>query len=101
MSGSGNGARHAWSSAPAYCPPQYTRVIEGESAPIFQCDYSGAISVSINGALFSRTWWNVGGDSVTEFSSAAKTQLGSWDTRFDEDYAKWLATLPPPPADLP
>jgi hypothetical protein len=28
--------------------------------------------------------------------------LGRWDTRFDDDYAKWLAALPPPvPADLP
>jgi hypothetical protein len=101
MSGAGNVARHRWSSAPAFCPPQYTRVFDGESAPIYQCDYSGAISVSINGAPFSRTWWSFGGDSVTEFSPAAKTQLGTWDTRFDDDYAKWLAALPPPPADLP
>jgi hypothetical protein len=101
MSGAGNSANHAWSSAPAFCPPHYTRVIDGESAPIYQCDYSGAISVSINGAPFSRTWWSFGGDSVTDFSPAAKTQLGTWDTRFDDDYAKWLAALPPPPADLP
>ena len=101
MSGAGNSANHSWSSAPAFCPPQYTRVIDGESAPIHQCDYTGAISVSINGAPFSRTWWSFGGDSVTDFSPAAKTQLGTWDTRFDDDYAKWLAALPPPPVDLP
>lgn len=101
MSGAGNSANHAWSSAPAFCPPQYTRIIDGESAPIYQCDYTGAISVSINGAPFSRTWWSFGGDSVTDFSPAAKTQLGTWDTRFDDDYTKWLAALPPPPADLP
>lgn len=101
MSGAGNYANHAWSNAPAFCPPQYTRVIDGESAPIYQCDYSGAISVSINGAPFSRTWWSFGGDSVTEFSPAAKTQLGTWETRFDDDYAKWLASLPPPAPDTP
>lgn len=101
MSGAGNSANHAWSSAPAFCPPQYTRALDAEGGPIYQCDYSGAISVSINGAPFSRTWWTFGGDSVTDFSPAAKTQLGSWDTRFDDDYAKWLAALPPPPADLP
>jgi hypothetical protein len=101
MSGAGNEANHAWSNAPAFCPPQYTRVIETDSAPIYQCDYSGAISVSINGAPFSRTWWSFGEDSVTEFSPAARTQLGTWDTRFEDDYAKWLAALPPPPADLP
>lgn len=101
MSGAGNNANHAWSSAPAFCPSQYTRVIDGESAPIYQCDYSGAISVSINGAPFSRTWWSFGGDSVTEFSPAAKTQLGTWDTRFDDDYAKWLGSLTPPTPDTP
>jgi hypothetical protein len=26
MAGAGNTASHAWSSAPGYCPPQYTRV---------------------------------------------------------------------------
>lgn len=94
-SGAGNSATHAWSNAPGFCPPQYTRVIEGESGPIYQCDYSGAISVSIDGAPFSRTWWNFGGDSVTDFSPGAKVQLGGWDTRFDDDYARWLATVPP------
>lgn len=101
MSGAGNNANHARSNAPTFCPPQYTRVIDGESAPIYQCDYSGAISVSINGAPFSRTWWSFGGDSVTEFSPAAKTQLGTWDTRFEDDYAKWLASLPLPAPDTP
>lgn len=101
MSGSGNSAEHTWSSAPTFCPPQYTRVIDSQSAPTYQCDYTGAITVTLNGAPFSRTWWGVGGDSATEFSPAAKAQLGSWDTRFDGDYANWLAALSPPPADLP
>lgn len=101
MSGAGNSANHAWSSAPTFCPPQYTRVIDGESGPIYQCDYSGAISVSIDGAPFSRTWWSFGGDSVTEFTPAAKARLGTWDTRFDDDYARWLAALPPSVPDAP
>jgi hypothetical protein len=96
MAGAGNSASHAWANAPGYCPPQYTRLFEGESGPIYSCDYSGAISVSINGTPFARTWWNMGGDSVTEFTPGAKTQLGTWDTRFDDDYAAWLAALPPP-----
>ena len=100
MAGTGNSANHAWASAPAYCPPQYTRVFDGESGPIYSCDYTGAVSVSINGAPFGRTWWSMAGETVTEFSPAAKTQLGNWDTRFDDDYATWLAALPPPaPAD--
>ena len=97
MAGAGNSANHAWASAPAYCPPQYTRVFDGESGPIHSCDFTGAVSVSINGAPFARTWWSMAGDTVTDFSPGAKTQLGSWDTRFEDDYALWFASLPPPP----
>lgn len=96
MAGAGNSASHTWASAPAFCPPQYTRVFEGESGPIYSCDYTGAVSVSVNGAPFARTWWTMAGDTVTEFSPAAKTQLGTWDARFDDDYAAWFASLPPP-----
>ena len=55
MAGAGNSASHAWANAPGYCPPQYTRLFEGESGPIYSCDYSSAISVSINSAPFART----------------------------------------------
>ena len=98
MAGAGNTARHRWASAPGFCPPQYTRTYDGESGPHYTCDYMGAVSVSIEGALFARTWWNMGGDTVTDFTPAAKTQLGSWDTRFDDEHAAWLSALPPPPA---
>lgn len=96
MASGGNTATHAWASAPNFCPPQYIRVIDGESVAIYECDFSGAISVSINGTPFARTWWSMAGESVTEFSAAAKTQLGSWDTRFDDDYARWLLMQTPP-----
>ena len=104
MAGPGNSASHQWSSAPGNCPPQYTRVTETDHGPVFSCDYNGAVSVAINGAPFARTWWSVAGDTVTEFSAGAKTELGSWDNRFEDDYAVWLASLaslPPPsaPAD--
>ena len=96
MAGAGNSANNTWASAPSNCPPQYTRVFEGESGPIYSCDYSGAVTVNINGAPFTRTWWSMGGETVTEFTPAAKTQLGTWDSKFDDDYAIWLASLPPP-----
>jgi hypothetical protein len=98
MAGAGNSAQHAWARAPGNCPPQYTRLNETEGGPIYTCDYAGAVSVSVEGKPFARTWWNMGGDTVTEFSPAAKAQLGSWDTRFDDEHAAWLAALPPPPA---
>lgn len=96
MSG-GNSARNTWASAPAFCPPQYTRPVETESSSTHVCDYVGAITVDINGSLFSRTWWNFGGETVTEFTPYAKSTLGSWDTRFDDDLARWLPIQPPPP----
>ena len=96
MAGAGNSANNAWASAPTNCPPQYTRVFAGESGPIYSCDYAGAVTVNINGVPFTRTWWNLSGDTVTEFTLAAKAQLGTWDTKFDDDYAVWLASLPPP-----
>jgi hypothetical protein len=101
MSGPANSASHQWSSAPAYCPPQYTRVFDGESGPIYSCDYTGAVAVNIDGVLWARTWWSFAGDSVTEFTPAAKARLGTWDTKFDDDYATWLAPLPPPAPPCP
>lgn len=102
MAGAGNSASNAWANAPANCPPQYTQVFDAESGKVYSCDYAGAITVTINGATFTRTWWRAGGETVTEFSAAAKAQLGNWDTKFDDDYTVWLLTLPPPapPADL-
>jgi len=94
MAGAGNSASHAWSAAPDFCPPQYTRMYDGPNGPVYTCDYTGAISVSVDGAPFARTWWSLDGDSVTEFSPAAKVQLGSWDQRFDDEFAAWLANRP-------
>ena len=36
MAGAGNSANNAWASAPTNCPPQYTRVFDGESGPIYK-----------------------------------------------------------------
>jgi hypothetical protein len=96
MAGASNSASHQWASAPSNCPPQYTRVGYAESSPIYSCDYTGAVSVSIDGAPWARTWWSFGGETVTEFAPGAKTQLGTWNTQFDDDYAAWLALQPPP-----
>lgn len=108
MAGTGTSAEHAWATAPDNCPPQYTRVLETESGtPVYRCDYSGAVSVSMSGAPFARTWWNFAGDTVTEYSAAAKAQLGQWDTRFDDDHAAWRAAqshqtaVTPDPGDRP
>jgi hypothetical protein len=95
MSGAGNTARNQWAYAPGNCPPQYTRLVEGDGAPTYICDYTGAVSVTIDGSPWSRTWWSFAGDTVTEFMPSAKAQLGTWDTRFDDDHATWLASQAP------
>ncbi len=101
MSGNSTGMND-WALAPAFCPPQYTRQVFMVNTIGYSCDYDGAITTVINGALFTRTWWRDGGDSVTEFSAAAKAQLGQWDPKFDNDYAAWLAVQPPPaPPSVP
>lgn len=102
MSSDGNQATHQWAAPPAYCPPQYAHAVETENGIAYWCDYVGAITVIVNGALWSRTWWAWSTDSVTEFSPEAKVQLGTWDVRFENEYAAWLASNPPslPPCTL-
>lgn len=99
MTGNGASAENSAASAPDFCPVQYTRLIEVERMPVPVCRYSGAVSVTISGALFTRTWWSAAGDAVTEFSPQAKTQLGTWDTRFDDEYAAWLTKRPKSSSD--
>lgn len=98
MSGAGSSGQHEWAEAPRFCPPAYTRAYAGESQTHYTCDYTGAVSVTVNGQPFSRTWWSMAGDTVTEFFPAAKQMLRTWDTRFDDDHAAWLAAQPPSPA---
>ena len=97
MSGAGNGADNRRSSAPDFCPSQYTVPVLLESGTAYWCQFDGAVGVTINGSLWSRTWWSLRGDSVTEFSQEAKAAMGVWETRFDDDYAAWLAMQPPAP----
>jgi hypothetical protein len=89
-------ASNAWAQAPTLCPPQYTHLLDIDPGPAYRCDYTGAVSVVIDGALFARTWWNTDGQTVTEFTPAAKAQLGTWDPQFDADYSAWLAAQPAP-----
>jgi len=62
------------------------------------------VTVQIDGAPWSRTWWSMAGQTVTDFSPAAKARMGTWDTKFDDDYAAWSAAQATPaytPIDTP
>jgi hypothetical protein len=96
MSGAGNSAANQWASVPDNCPPQYINAPDGIDASTATCTYNGEVSVHIAGGLWARTWWSMGGDTVTEFSPTAKAAMASYDTRFDQDYAAWLSLQPAP-----
>jgi hypothetical protein len=41
---------------------------------------------------------------VTDFSAAAKARMGTWNTKYDDDYAAWSAAQAAPvvqPFDAP
>lgn len=82
-----------------FCPPQYRVVLDeerGESQ--WQCRYTGAIEVVINGQLWNRTWWDLSGNTVTEWTPLARSvapQLAT-DDRFDREYAAWRSSRPLP-----
>ena len=80
-----NTASHEWAIAPVNCPPQYTHIVADETSVRYACDYAGAVSVNIEGSVWARTWWNIDGDTVTEYTPTAKARLGMWDSRFDDD----------------
>jgi hypothetical protein len=97
MAGAGNSARLQWANAPSNCPAQYTSEVQMVNGTVYGCAYAGVVTVDIEGSPWSRTWWSMGGNSVTEFSPTAKARMGNWNTQFDDDHAAWQASLPPPP----
>jgi hypothetical protein len=104
MGGAGNSGSHQWASAPANCPPQYTYASEAENGLVYSCGYSGVVTIQIDGSPWSHTWWSIGGGTVTDFSATAKARMGTWDTKFDDDYAAWSAAQVVPvvqPFDTP
>jgi hypothetical protein len=101
FAGAGNSARQDWTSGAADCPEQYVRYEDGENTRVASCAYQGVVTVNVNAVPFTRTWWSFSGDTVTEFSPAAKQQLGRWSSRFDDDHADWLARqIPPAPPPI-
>jgi hypothetical protein len=81
-----------WASE-GHCPVQYRTHIELESGSSYACGYAGAIEVSVGGQVWNRTWWNLSGDTVTEWSEAARRRLpqAQHDDRFEREYQAWRA----------
>lgn len=61
------------------------------------CKYQGVISVVVQGADWTRVYWDANGDTSTWYSPAAKAQLGeNIDSTYDLDLARCGACEPPP-----
>jgi hypothetical protein len=75
-----------------FCPVQYRTVVEDERFSNIVCSFAGAIEVTLGGQLWNRTWWNLSGDVVTEWTAAARSAVpqAAADDRFDRDYEAWL-----------
>lgn len=92
MAGTGNSARNGNSQAPGNCPPQYTVTVQTDYGPQSSCSFSQVIDVTVNNQPFVRVWWEPSGQSVTEYLPPAKSQLGQWNTQFDQDFNAWQTT---------
>ena len=86
--------------APEQCPPQYITVAwTDESGRVtYSCPYVGVIHVAVQGQAWSRTWWSMTGDSVTEWLPAGRAAMvhatSAMDSQFDRDLAAWLDSAP-------
>ena len=80
---------------PVNCPEQYrTEVLDWNDRLAYVCPYSGVVLVAVDGQPWSRTWWSMDGDTVTEWLPAARAALAArpdaLDSRFDDDHAAWV-----------
>jgi hypothetical protein len=66
-----------WASAPdPSCPSKYVSSFSPFGRTVYGCQYRGLIAVHLNGQVWSRTYWNLGGGSVTELLSYAQSVGG-------------------------
>lgn len=84
--GNNNSAGMQWASADN-CPPQYIRYTQNADNPQPYCMFAGAINVTVNNKLYSRTWWN-GVETVVEYLTPEAKGPGA-SSRFEQDYAVW------------
>jgi uncharacterized membrane protein YgcG len=78
------------------CPLQYrvpVRDIDTNRIVNWTCSFSGVIHTVVQGQPWSRTWWGMDGDTVTEWLPAARaaftTSGTAMDDRFERDLAAW------------
>jgi hypothetical protein len=58
------------------CPRQYVTTFPAKGRTMYACEYVGMITVQIDGAPWSRTYWSTTGGSVTELAADAPLFAG-------------------------
>jgi len=84
------------------CPPFSAEYMTSEYGTHYVgCQYTGVVTTTVNGQLWSTMYWNAAGDAITSYSDAAKSQLGAgnYDTEYDTLLASWEASHPHGPPD--
>jgi hypothetical protein len=79
------------------CPPMYS-LYSQENNNWIGCTYVGVISLMVNGASWTDTYWDMTGETSTHFYDVARAALPTVDPTYDNDLAAYLATQPPTPA---
>lgn len=78
------------------CPVMYSRY-NPRNGWWQSCKYQGVISVVVQGAEWTRVFWDASGDTSTWYSPEARAQLGdNLDPTYDDDLARCGRCEPPP-----
>lgn len=88
----GSAAANRWAIGD-FCPVQYRQPVPNESGGIstWSCPFVGAIELVVAGQPWNRTWWDMAGNTVTEWFAAGRsaTAHAAQDNRFERDYEAW------------
>ena len=97
-SSSSSGGSSAYNRQPtaAECPGSYLSAIrDHDSGQItgYSCNLAGVVEVKVEGAVWSKTFWDWNENAITWYSPAAKSALnGVFDPTYDALEAQWVGT---------
>jgi hypothetical protein len=81
----------------ATCPPMYS-IYSQENSNWIGCAYPGVITVVVDGAPWTDTFWDTAGKTSTYYYAPARAALTTIDPTYDNDLAAYLQSQPPAPA---
>ena len=79
------------------CPSQYLTIFLAKDRAVYGCRYIGMIAVHVGGQLWSKTYWNAAGGSVTELSVGTELLSAIRGVQDIADSQPSQATQRPPP----